>query len=187
MSKTSIEIVNPVGVGASKQTGLARRKHDCSARIARRLARQQQAQCRQVSCNLSVTCSSGAHGDIELVALAQNEPDRGGLFARADRALRCRDQRLCRLRLVHVVECPRLRQTRKRGDSDRHGGHRRVFYPGSERVAKSRHGRFAFGEGAAPGGHRLLWTDCARWRSRRLTRLRRSCCAMVNLLPARRR
>ena len=28
MSRTSIEIVNPVGVGASKQTGLARRKHD---------------------------------------------------------------------------------------------------------------------------------------------------------------
>ena len=28
MSETSIEIVNPVGVGESKQTGLARRKHD---------------------------------------------------------------------------------------------------------------------------------------------------------------
>ena len=28
MSRTLIEIVNPVGVGASKQTGLARRKHD---------------------------------------------------------------------------------------------------------------------------------------------------------------
>jgi hypothetical protein len=27
MSETSIEIVNPVGVGESKQTGLARRKH----------------------------------------------------------------------------------------------------------------------------------------------------------------
>ncbi len=28
MSETSIEIVNPVGVGESKQTGLARRQHD---------------------------------------------------------------------------------------------------------------------------------------------------------------
>jgi len=36
MSETSIEIVNPVGVGESKQTGLARRQHDSLHGLARR-------------------------------------------------------------------------------------------------------------------------------------------------------
>ena len=49
MSETSIEIVNPVGVGESKQTGLARRKHDSLHGLRVGSARQQQAQCRQVS------------------------------------------------------------------------------------------------------------------------------------------
>ena len=49
MSETSIEIVNPVGVGESKQNRSGSAQARFSARIACRSARQQQAECRQAS------------------------------------------------------------------------------------------------------------------------------------------
>ena len=46
MSRTSIEIVNPVGVGAKQINRSGPAQARFRARIARRLARQQQTQCR---------------------------------------------------------------------------------------------------------------------------------------------
>ena len=86
MSETSIEIVNPVGVGESKQTGLARRKHGSLHGLRVGLLDNNKPNADKFLQFVGDLLKRRA-GDIELVGAVQNEPDRGGLFARADCAL----------------------------------------------------------------------------------------------------
>ena len=93
------------------------------------------------------------HAEIELVAKRKMTRMESDGLAQLAGGLRCRHQRLCRLRLVHVVECPRLGETRKRGDCHGDGGEQRVLGPGSGRGAVAWCERSAAGQSAASGGH----------------------------------
>ena len=80
------------------------------------------------------------HPEIDLVAKRKMTRMEVGWFGGAGQPLRRRYQRLRRLRLVHVVECPRLGETGKRGNRHRDGGEQRVLDPGSSGVAGARYG-----------------------------------------------
>ncbi len=86
MSETSIEIVNPVGVGESKQTGLARRKHDSLHGLRVGLLDNNKPNADKFLQFVGDLLKRRARRHRARGA-AQNEPDRGGLFARADCAL----------------------------------------------------------------------------------------------------
>jgi len=86
MSETSIEIVNPVGVGESKQTGLARRKHDSLHGLRVGLLDNNKPNADKFLQFVGDLLKRRA-GDIELVALCKMSRTEADCLPRADCAL----------------------------------------------------------------------------------------------------
>ena len=122
MSQEMIEIVSPVGQSASKKTGLAPRNRDSLNGLRIGLLDNNKPNADKFLDFVGELLQERYHR-YRAGRQAQDDADGSRMACRElIAALRRRDQRLRRLRFVHVVEYPRLGQARKRRGSHGDGG-----------------------------------------------------------------